>query len=39
MARCVNKINGDGLWPDVLTKSTGKTAFNEAVACNIDTKQ
>ena len=27
----------DGFWPDVLTKSKGKTAFNEAAACNIDT--
>ena len=25
-----------GFWPDVLTKSKGKTAFNEAAACNID---
>ena len=25
-----------GLWPDVLPKSKGMTAFNEATACNID---
>ena len=29
----------DGLWPDVLTKLKDKTAFNEGVACNINTKQ
>ena len=27
----------DGLWPDVLTNSKGKAAFNEATACNVDT--
>ena len=26
-----------GFWPDVLTKSKSKTAFNRATACNIDT--
>ena len=25
-----------GFWPDVLTKSKGKIAFNEATASNID---
>ena len=26
-------------WPGVITKSKGKTAFNDTAACNIDTKQ